>query len=372
MPSGQYFSEWYAPVDHTVPEKDRRMAEEVANDYDRRTRDAAAVRNKKVSEIVERGDRKVRDLLGDANWQALRARIRDERMKFSDLLQPPSGLTADYDKLNGQRRANVQAYFDSLKVDTKRLKAIFTETHTSLKDLLVPTKADAGHALWLHTDSGDEPAGSSTLNDPHQWFAFRPPFTGFQMGFDPHSTGRFRVSRTHALDAGAGQVGHDLALDNNDASDFDNGWGIVDTQIAFNFRAPANGLVEILIDARHANGLHHLRVEDEFGTSDSSTTQLNHLMAHVLHPNVNGPSFATMSRFEVRTDDTGVFDRQLLVLGQVYRARLFSNGVVSAGQVVQIRAGTRGEDGSITNDMEINSFTSFRWFLGTVWVRIAP
>ncbi|MEV4536693.1 hypothetical protein AB0J82_23200 [Asanoa sp. NPDC049518] len=35
------------------------------------------------------------------------------------------------------------------------------------------------------------------------------------------------------------------------------------------------------------------------------------------------------------------------------------------------RAGTRGSDGSITNDMEINSKSDFRWVINAVWVRTA-
>jgi hypothetical protein len=187
-----------------------------------------------------------------------------------------------------------------------------------------------------------------------------------------HSIGNFRVGRQHQLDTVGGLVGQELTLDNNDASDFDNGWAIVDTQIAFAFHARATGLVEIVIEARHGRGLHHLRVVDEFGTSDSSTSHENLLMAHVLHPNVNGPSFAWMSRFNWATDDTVVVDREFLVQGGIYAARLFSNGPIQQGQTVEIRAGTRSQDGSITNDMEINSLSAFRWFLGTVWVRIAP
>ena len=95
-------------------------------------------------------------------------------------------------------------------------------------------------------------------------------------------------------------------------------------------------------------------------------------MMHVIHPNVSGPAFAEMSHFLWNTDVTGVIDRQFLNVGGVYSARLFSSGPVQQNQVVEIRAGTRSQDGSITNDMEINSLSAFRWSLGTVWVRIAP
>ena len=372
MSIGQYFSERYMPFDPDVSEKDRRTMDEVSEDYDRRMRDVADARAKKVSEIVERGNRQVRDLLGDSNWMALRKRMRQERMKFRDLLQPPTGLTANYDELNAKRRANVQAFFDTLKVDASRLRSIFADTRTALHDVLAAPKAEPGYATWLHNYEWMHPADAPGADVRSAWTAFRPPYPGWQRGFDPHNLGGFRIGGAHALDAAAGLVGHDITLDNNDADDFDNGWAIADTQVAFAYRAPATGLVEIIIEARHGRGLHHLRVQDEFGTSDSSTTHENFFMAHVLHPNVNGPSFALMSRFEWRTDNTGVLDRQFLEIGKVYSARLFSSGPVQQNQVVEIRAGTRSQDGSITNDMEINSLSAFRWSLGTVWVRIAP
>jgi hypothetical protein len=373
MSAGQYFSQHYMPFDPDVAEADRRMAEEVAEDYDDRQRNAAEARGDRLSEIVERANRQIRELLGAENWLSLRRRMREERMRFRDLLQPPRGHDADYEALDAQRRANVQAFFDGLRVDGARLRRIVAETRSAVQRALPGPEVESGYAEWLHDAQGPNTADQPmTVDDPHAWTPFRPPYPGFQQGFDPHNLGGFRISRQHAVDTAGGLVGHDLMLDNNDASDFDNGWAVVDTQVGFNFRAPATGLVEIFIEARNGRGLHELRVVDEFGNSDSSTTHENFMMAHVLHPNVTGPSFASMSRFNWRTENTAVVTREFLVPGGNYTARLFSNGPVQRNQTVHIRAGTRSSDGSITNDMEINSRSVFRWFLGTVWVRIAP
>ena len=369
----QYLSQYHMPVDLDVPEADRRMAEEVAEDYDRRRRNAAEAHGDQLSQIVQRGNRQIRDLLGDEDWLSLRRRMRDERIRFRDMLQPPATADAEHDALDGQRRSNVQAFFDSLDVDGAELRRIVAETMADVQRVLPPTEADSGYAEWLHDAQGPQAGHQlASRDDPHAWTPFRPPYPGFQQGFNPNNLGGFRISRIHALDTVAGLVGHDLMLDNNDASDFDNGWAIVDTQIGFNFRAPATGLVEIFVEARCGRGLHELRVVDEFGTSDSRTSHENSLMAHVLHPNVTGPSFAWMSRFNWNTDRTAVVTREFLVQGGNYTARLFSNGPVQQNQTVHIRAGTRSQDGSITNDMEINSRSVFRWSFGTVWVRIAP
>ena len=347
------------------------MAQEVAEDYDRRERSASEARARRLSDIKLSVDKQIRELLGEDNWLSLRQRLRDERKSFIDLFQPPSERHSEYDDLNEIRRARVQNYFDSLQVDATALRRIVTEGAAAVQEEFTVPVADSGFAQWLHDAPGDMPARAGR-DDPHAWTPFRPPFPGFQKGFDPHNLGGFRVTREHALDQNAGLVGHDLMLDNNNASDFDNGWAVVDTQIGFNYHAPATGLVEVFIEARCGHGRHHLRVVDEFGVSDSSTSQENQLMAHVLHPNVTGPSVAWMSKFKWNTDATAVVDREFLVPGRNYTARLFSNGPIVKGQTVHIRAGTRSRDGSITNDMEINSRSSFRWFLGTVWVRIAP
>jgi hypothetical protein len=206
MSIGQYFSERYMPFDPDVPEKDRRMMDEISEDYDRRMRDAADARAKKVSEIVERGNRQVRDLLGDSNWMALRKRMRQERMKFRDLLQPPTGLTANYDELNAKRRANVQAFFDTLKVDAGRLRSIFADTRTALHDVLAAPKAEPGYATWLHNYEWMHPADAPGADVRSAWTAFRPPYPGWQRGFDPHNLGGFRIGGVHALDAAAGLV----------------------------------------------------------------------------------------------------------------------------------------------------------------------
>jgi hypothetical protein len=95
-------------------------------------------------------------------------------------------------------------------------------------------------------------------------------------------------------------------------------------------------------------------------------------MAHVVHAAVNGPSTALMSRFVWNTDDDSFVQRRFLQLGGLFGARLRSNGTVRQGDVFDIRAGTRGIDGIITNDVSIHSLSSFRWTLQGVFVRIAP
>jgi hypothetical protein len=125
-----------------------------------------------------------------------------------------------------------------------------------------------------------------------------------------------------------------------------------------------------VITANCGEARHFLQVLDEWGVSDCGATQLNFLMMHVLHPNVRGPSFAEVSRLNVQTDVSTRRDVQHILPGREIRVRLVSDGPVPAGATMAIRAGTRSQDGVITNDMAVHSRTTFSWFIRRVEVRI--
>ena len=197
-----------------------------------------------------------------------------------------------------------------------------------------------------------------------------PPFTGWQIGLDHGLVSGFRTDRTPLLDANAGHVGNIITLDDDDASDFDAGSVVADTQIAFWYHAPATGLVKATIIADVGEARHHLQVSDEWGVSDSQTMQQGFLMMHVLHANVRGPSFGLASKFEWNTDNSSYLDEQFLHPGDRVGMTLFSDGPVNAGEWMVIRAGCRNQDGSITNDMEIHSRSTFSWFIKQVHLQI--
>jgi hypothetical protein len=251
------------------------------------------------------------------------------------------------------------------------LRAIHHEVNQEVAGLVPVVNSVPGYADWLHP--AERPVVADFADDPHAWRTFRAPYGGWQTGHSTFSSGgSFAVNFTHHLDTNAGLVGNTITLTNTDASDFDNGWAVLDTQVKVWFQAPVTGVVETFIEARAGRGLHSVQVTDEFGTSDSSTTQQNWHMAHVLHPNVSQPSFGFFSRFNLATDNNANVQREYIRQGQVYTSRLFSDGPIPQGQWVEIRVGTRSQDGSITNDMEIRSLSEFRWFLQAVSVRIAP
>jgi hypothetical protein len=371
MTSGHYISSGYTPFDSDVPEEARRRAEELGADHDRRERAAVEARAGAIGDVLDRGRARARDLLGQEAWVELRRRMREARTSFRDLFQPPADRGDEYDSLNAARIESVQKFLADSGVPSERLRTIYREVTREAQALVPVTNSVPGYADWLHPV--ERPTESDVRDDPHAWRTFRAPFGGWQTGRSTFSSGgSFAVNTTHHLDTNAGLVGNTVTLTNTDASDFDNGWAVVDTQVKVWFQAPVTGVVETFIEARAGRGLHSLRVYDEFGTSDSSTTQQNWHMAHVLHPNVSQPSFGYLSRFNWNTDDNANVQREFITQGRVYTSRLFSDGPIPQGQWVEIRVGTRTQDGSITNDMEIYSLSEFRWFLQAVSVRIAP
>ncbi|NJP34521.1 hypothetical protein [Micromonospora thermarum] len=207
---------------------------------------------------------------------------------------------------------------------------------------------------------------------PHRWEVHRPPFFGFNFGFVPVRNDNFVVDRVNTLNPSLGDVGISITMDDSDAGDFDYASGDGFSSVAFSFTPPTSGLVEVLIDAQSVLATHHLETEDEWGWSDSKTSQQNSLMLDVLHPDVAEPSYAEMSVFVEEEDEDATHDREYLTRGAHYFAHLFSAGPVPAGEPVIVYAGTRSFDKSGTNDVAIHSESDFRWFISSVEVRISP
>lgn len=390
--TGCAYTRRYAPPPPEVPEDAVRLIQEASRAYEQRQRAAREAQNRRLEDITETARARVREVLGADNWRSLREFLRAERLAFHDLLLPPEGLTLDFAEANRTRKDRSTVFLEGLGASPERLREIGREFFADARDILsfsdprLTTGFTSGKHLerwheirdhlvrWYEPVGGIPPPPPGSLRlDPHRFFDFRPPFDGFQTGWAvPLETGGFRVACERALDPSAGLVGHDITLDIDSAGDVDAGCGTADTQVSFMFQAPAAGLVEVVILAQCGLGRHELRTEDEWGWSESSTTQRNFLMMHVVHPNVTGPSFAEMSHFPYKTDASRFEQRENIPRGRDVFAQLFSDGPVPAGDFVEIRAGTRSHDCAFTNDVEIHSRSSFRWFLKSVLVRIAP
>lgn len=212
----------------------------------------------------------------------------------------------------------------------------------------VSLRSDAKVTGTIQLDEIEQPP------DQNPWVTFTPPYTGYASGYSEGANG-YRLGRSSLSDPAAGQVGLIITLDDTNSGESDYGFVNTASQVSVWFQAPIAGLVEVVIDAQCGEARHELRLENQWGFSDSSTTQRHLLMMQVFNPNVRHLSFSLASEFEHNGDDDDSFDEQHLLPGQDVHARLISDGAIRAGELVMISAGCRTEDESHANDMEIHS-----------------
>ncbi|WP_412816936.1 hypothetical protein [Micromonospora sp. MS34] len=367
------------------PPQARRSAEAAAEERAQQLRSVTRKRGSKAAKLSVEASRRLRRLLGDDDWADLRELMRQERMTLRDLLQPPAGLASRCDKLNRTRKRKADAFLRSREVRRDAIVAIATDYHEALSGVFAADEnASPGFHLtnnldrWLSLSPFHDRAlpwgvfEPDDSQDPHRWELFRPPFFGFNFGFVPVHNDNFVVDRIHTLNPSVGDVGVSITMKDDDAGDFDYASGDAFSAVAFAFVPPTTGLVEVLIDAQCVAATHRLDTADEWGWSNSHTTQQNFLMLDVLHPNVAEPSYAEMSRLDETTDDDESFLQERLTRGTHYFAQLFSAGPVPAGEAVIVCAGTRSFDKSGTNDVSIDSRSDFRWFISSAEVRVSP
>lgn len=371
-----------------LSERDRQQAEGALRQQEERRRKAHEARGRKADELVASLYKELADLLGVSRLGELREAMKREHLALGDLWQPPVNPDRDYRGENRARKRKVDALLGRLGARPEQLKAIGARSDPALLEILAATDGTVapGYNLTKNLDRWTSlsplhkfPLPWGTLppiedpSDPHRWFLFRPPFFGFLFRFAPQASANFRVDRRLFLEPPTGLVGNEATMDCGDAGSFDYASVTAESQIAFGFQAPTTGLVEVLIDAQSTIGTHDLRMEDEWGWSESWTNQSNYLMMNVLHPNVPEPSLSLMSTFRGDFDgDDSTQHRENLVRGQHYFADLFSAGPVPGGQTVVVTVGTRTFDKSRANDVEVHSRSNFQWFINSVEVRIAP
>lgn len=302
---------------------------------------------------------KIRQQLGAENYALFQRLQRDLR---AEAVSKQSAV-----RRNGMYRAEL------VRLQTEQIQRLLEERGVSadkLRDLRKQLRLDVALLNFTHISGRAEFADYRPVSANSRFATVGPPFGGWQIGLDHGLVTGFQTNRTPLLDVNTGHVGNIITLDDWDASDFEAGSVIADTQVAFWYQAPATGLVKATIVADCGEARHQLQVLDEWGVSDSSTSQQGMLMMHVLHPNVRGPSFGLASNFSWNTDVSSNLNEQFILPGTRVWMTLFSDGPVNAGDWMVIRVGCRNQDGSITNDMEIHSRSTFSWFIKEVQLQI--
>lgn len=376
----EYSSQHHLPTHPEVPASERHVADEVAREHLEHERLANERRARESEEVLRAVERGLAELVGDDAYGRFRHLLWSERMHVRSLFEPPEGLTVDPGEVQQARKNRANALLEELGVAPARLAELFSEAQKRWTDVLLrhPLHGeledvhDSERFFDLFPDLRFHIPQPSPA-DRHAFTVFRPPYGGWQTGWGFGTFGGdYRAGHRNSVQAATGLIGQDVWLDNDDAGDFDSAYALADAQVAFWYRPPAKGRLEIVLEAQNLVAAHHLCTEDEYGPSESSTGQTNYLMMHVVHPNVSQPTLGWTSNFSVATDETMCVDRDSPMSGKTYTTHLFSEGEVPARQWVVIRAGTRTILNSFSNDVEIHSSSRFQWLIRRVAVRVEP
>ena len=352
------------PTEAKVSERDRAAAAELWSDQLERERQDRRDGLNRLARKLERQ----RDLLRDergADTVAALGRLKSEfRGRLLRSRRLPRGYATTYDAQRDEWAALLRGFAEQHGFRPEMLRDPFADLFGDLVKL--HPHADR-FADYLYDYGGGAPA-----EPENPWRTFRPPFSGWQSGWDTGLVDDFSVGRTELLNAATGHVGNILALDCGDADNFSCGSIWADTQVAFWFTAPKTGLVEANIVAHCGEARHYLHVRDEWGVSDYGVSQKAYLMMHCIHAAVRGPTYGEVSALLADGDYSTFRNEQHILPGETVTVTLASDSPVAAGDKFVIRAGARSDDGIILNDMEVTSRTTFSWFLSSVSVRIKP
>lgn len=235
--------------------EDRAALDKATKARAQRTRKIVEASSAKAEQIVDEMRGRVHDLLGPANSAGLRAAMAAERLRFSDLMQPPGGLTVDRAKAGQARKRKVDALVRKFGAATDQLRRIGEEAQARLEEALAMPDGkitqgfhlETNRAKWLELSPLHEyPLPWGLPDDPVEggWSVFRPPFFGFMFRRSIQATSAFVCGYEHILDPGAGHFGQIVTMDGSDVGDYGAASVTVDTSIAFGYTAPSTGLIE--------------------------------------------------------------------------------------------------------------------------------
>jgi len=366
-----------------IPANVRETADRLIRAYEREMQESLESYEKSVVDVLERARGDIRRLVGPQNWPTLRRLMRRERLAWRERMQPPDGPLRDLTAEIRTRKEPALKFLDEAGVSPDRLREFVRAQFSHIGNLKLTPATRPGQLypvpgavtppegpIQLHPVPG---AVTPPLGVNPQWFTFWPPFaSGYRSSRCVRSPKAYRVDGYPEanLDVLTGGIRNRIYLTVIDASDLDLVHCVLDTGVEFPFTAPAAGTLQIRVDATCGASRHELEVEDEWGVSDSSTVQQNFIMVHVLHPDVGGPVTAETSRLSCNTDVSTYLLKDVLQ-GQAYATGILSpEGQVASGDTMVIRVGTRSDDATMTNDMEIGSTSTFEWTIKAVHVRV--
>lgn len=277
-------------------------------------------------------------------------------------------------KLQTQRNERGLALLRKLGVELSALKALNEAHRNSIEQFLPASPMRDGQIVSLILPENVPEdirlgATKAAAAPAIAWSTYRPPYVGRGWSYSWYSSG-FGVSFDRFLDSNSGLVGSWTNLTNGDAGDSDAAWVDYRTSVGFWYQMPAAGLLDVWIEGQPAKDRHSIFLSDEWGWSDSSVAQRNYLTLKGTAGNTSsGVSLAEMSWLTPNGYTDGHWDNEYLTIGASYWAHLYSDISFAAGQWVYVEIGNRNWNYAYANDVSTYSFTDFRWYLKSVWIK---
>jgi hypothetical protein len=355
---------------------------------DKRRRADEAARRKAFDDALEDARRGLHALVGRKDWASLQRVLRDGRTEMRLLLQPPKGLDRDPAKLDRALRRKVAGLLKDLGVDRKALAKVGAAFRKRAGKLLDGLPAGAELVTGYHTASNLKTWGKLSPThqvglpwgvglpgedprDPFRRFLFRPPFfewperfihdlvsDGFEVTFDTTNRGL------------AGSVRQDLRVRLENSGDLDLANTSLETRQGFIFDVPADGRLEIILDAvceigvprrvdRERDRLVRHRDPRDQLPDDRDPAPQRAQLPHRARVGVLQPFRG------------GTRHHEVLIPGEHYFA--FGVGApLTAGRSVVVLIGTLTNHTSFCNDTGLDSTARFHWLLRSAEARIRP
>lgn len=317
-----------------------------------------------IRSIEEAHRYQLRKLLGDEGYDELRSLSR----RRSERPRPPGKQPESHSEIlarRAERLARVRALLSELKVSPEKLRAVNRDSRTKVAGTIPPPPSRDGHLVTLHRPY-DIP---SEIRDgkANPWTVMRPPFADWSWYYTGWHNA-FGFAPTLFLNSDNGNVGNDNFLFDTDASDFDHAQIEYNASIGFWYQMPANGRLDIWIEADSQEALHQLSLVDEWGVSDAFSWQENYLAVKV-DGLANDPwQKALTSWYKYDGDNEGHWANTYIPHGTISWAHLVTQNWFPKDSWVHVTAGTTSWHRATTNDMQIWSNLRFNWFIRSVWV----
>lgn len=324
---------------------------------------------RKFLQIVEKRTKALEDLLGRKKYQRLREFVNEQRRLRAEKSQPAPGAEISDEETNSLRQQQKESslkFLRDINISVDQLQAINSRFGKQIESLVSRPSGDQMGQLVLPADIPE----SIRQHKTNPWTVKKPPYDGWENLVYSWKYGGYSLSCNFYVDMSTGLTGSYNYLAIQNPGDFDGAQLRCDSTIAFWYKVPVTGLLEVWIEGQVGENTNSLRHSDEFGWSECSTEQEDFLVMKIVGGGGKTPGKVRESLvcFSNKNALDGYWFNHFLPSGNIYWAQLFSDIPYKAGEWVLVQAGTRTNNFNKSNDVEIDSSLLYKWFIKSVWV----